>query len=229
MQKRSLFILLLLCPGFLLSQNFLKDSNRVFGLDQILYNGKRYLYLPPPASKGHPYFSSKTYTAGTVTLQDHCYCNVFLNYDLLNQQLLLKYRDEKGTLTIIEVSKAWLNKFTLGENTFEYLDLENNPRFFQVLGEGRIKVLYHWRKTLDVELAIGSYYLTYSAPIRETFLLIDGKIEPFRSKQGFLKLLDPQQRDAIKKFMRKNKIRLNKASDQEIKTLIQFINKTVRE
>jgi hypothetical protein len=228
-QVRWLLILLLLSSGKLFSQNYLKDADRFFGLDQTLYNGKKYTYSPPPASKGHPFLTSRTYTSGTVTLKDHCYCNAFLNYDLLNQQLLLKYKDETGTLVIIEVSKAWLTKFTLGDQTFEYLDIKNNPQFYQVLGDGKMKILYYWRKSLDVDLAIGSYYLLFSSPIRESFLLMNGQMQPFHSKQGLLRLLEPQKRDEVKRFMRKNKVRLNKATDKEITDLINFIDQPGQE
>ncbi len=134
-----LLIILFSISGTLISQNAVKVLDRVYGLDQTLYNGKKYNYSVPSSTKGHQYLISPDYIAGSVTLRGKCYQDINLNYDIFNQQLLLQYEDEKGVLNIIEVSKAWLKSFRRGNLNFEFLSLEKEPRFYQVLGEGQVR------------------------------------------------------------------------------------------
>jgi hypothetical protein len=206
-----------------MSQDSVKVLDRVYGLDQTLCNGKKYIYKPPPGSRGHQYFLSPAYSTGSVTLKGKCYQDISLNYDLLNQQLLLHYTDETGAMNILEVSKAWLKSFSLGDKNFEFLNLEQEPRFFQTLGEGTARILYYWRKTLNVEGSIGSFYLTFSAPERNSYVLMGGQLKPFSTKRSLIKLFDPGHRSEIKSYLRKNKVKVKKASDQVMAKMITFI------
>jgi hypothetical protein len=216
-------IILFSFPGKLISQDAVKVLDRVYGLDQTLCNGKKYNYVPPPGTKRNQYLLSRNYISGSVTLKGKCYQDITLNYDLFNQQLLLKYEDERGAMNIIEVSKAWLTSFSLGKKNFEFLNLEKDPRFFQVLGEGQVRILYYWRKDLKLESTMGSYRYTFSPAIRDSYVLTDGQLKPFITKRNLIGLFDPGHRPAIKSYIRKNKIKVRKASDQVMADLITFI------
>ena len=226
MKSIKILLLLFLLFSFsvtLISQDAITILDQVYGLDQILYNGKKYNYYLPIGTKGHQYLVSPVYIAGSLTLKEKCYHDINLNYDIFNQQLLLKYQDENGATKIIEVSKAWIKSFQLGNMKFEYLSMEKKPRYFQVLGEGEVRILFYWRKSFDLEGSIGSYYYTFSKPIRDSFVLKNGQLKPFNTNQGFIRIFDPAHRPEIKSYMRKNKVRVKKASDQAMSEMINFI------
>ena len=222
--KCSFLILLLFSvSGRLVSQDVVSIYDKVYGLDQTLYNGKKYNYFLPPGTIGHQYIISQDFIAGSVTLKGKSYGNVSLNFDIFNQQLLLKYADETGSLNIIEVSKAWLAGFSLGNMNFELLSTEKNPCFFQVLGDGPLKVLFYWRKNLNLVSAIGSSDYTFTRAARDSFVLANGQFKPFRNKRGLLKLFDHTWRPAIKSYVRKNRVNVKKATDQALTKMINFI------
>jgi hypothetical protein len=226
MKSIKILLLLFLLFSFsltLMSQDSIKVLDQVYGLDQTLYNGKKYNYYLPIGTKGHQYLVAPVYIAGSLTLKEKCYQDINLNYDIFNQQLLLKYNDENGATNIIEVSKAWIKSFRLGNMKFEYLSLEKNPRYYQVLGEGEVRLLYYWRKSFDLEGSIGSYYYTFSKPVRDSFVLKDGQLKPFNTNQGFIRIFGHEQRPEIKSYMHKNKVRVKKASDQTMSDVINFI------
>jgi hypothetical protein len=218
-----LIIYLFFSSGTLNSQEAIKGLDRVYGLDQTLYNGKKYNYCPPAGARGNQNLFSPDYIDGSVTINGKCYQDINLNYDLFNQQLLLKYADKQGAGNIIEVSKAWLLGFRLGMMNFEFLNLEKEPRFFQVLGEGPVRILYYWRKNLDVDGTVGSYHLTFTRAARDSYVLMDGQLKPFRTKRSLVGLFSPGYRPEIKSYLRKNKVNLRKASDQVMAELITFI------
>lgn len=199
------------------------DLDRVYGLDQTLCNGKKYNYAPPPGSKGNQFLLSPVYAAGSVTLKGKCYQDAILNYDILNQQLLLQYADEKGALNIIEVSKAWLKGFRLGNMNFELFGPEKNPGYYQVLGEGSLRIFYFWRKTLNLNDVINSTNFVFSSALRDSYVLMNGQLKPFRTKRSLIKLFETEHRPEIKNYLRKNKIKVRKTSDKAMAEMIIFI------
>ena len=220
----SLFIILFSIPGKLVSQDAAKALDKVYGLDQTLYNGKKYNYFLPPGIKGDQYLISPDYFSGSLTLKGKCYQNIILNYDIFNQQLLLKYEDERGALNIIEVSKAWIESFRLDKMNFEFLNLDNNPHYYQVLGVGRVRIFYYWRKNMKLEATIiGTSGYVFTPAIRDTYVYMDGKLKPYNNKRSLIRLFDPVHRAEIKSYLRKNKVKVKKSSDQVITGMITFI------
>jgi hypothetical protein len=218
-----MLIILFALSGSVKSQDTLKVLDRVYGLDQILYNGKKYTYSPPPGTKGHQYLFSPDYAAGSVTIKEKNYPGLTLNYDIFNQQLLLRYANETGPLNIIEISKSWITGFRMGDMYFEFLVIGQEPHFYQVLGEGRARILYQWRKNLEVDGTIGSCGFAFTRTIRDSYVVIDGALKPFNTKRSLINLFDPAQRQEIKSYLRKNKINVKKSSDRVMAEMITFI------
>ncbi|MFH1297571.1 MAG: hypothetical protein ABIJ04_09900 [Bacteroidota bacterium] len=218
-----LFIILFSFSGTLISQDAATILDRVYGLDQTLINGKKYNFLPPFGTKRDQFLFSPVYIAGSVTLKGKGYQDIELNYDIFNQQLLLKYVDEAGGRNSIEVSKAWLTNFSLGNMNFEFLHLEQEPHFYQVLGERPVQILYYWRKNLDLDVVVGSYNYIFTRAVRDSYVFMDGQLKPFRSKRSLVRLFNPRYRQEIKSYLRKNKVNVKKASDKAMAEMITFI------
>ncbi|MBN1199198.1 MAG: hypothetical protein JXA23_07585 [Bacteroidales bacterium] len=214
----------LLFPVILFPQDAATTLDKVYGLDQTLYNGKKYSYFLPQGTKGDQYFLSPQFIEGSVTLKGTCYEGVELNYDLFNQQLLLQYQEKSGAVKVIEVSKAWLSRFRIGSRHFELLDLGQGARFYQVLGDGPVKILYHWRKDLAQDATVGSSCYFFSSAVKESYLLKDGELQPFRTNKNLIKLFDRDKWPEIKSYLRKNKIKVRKASDQTMAKMINLIS-----
>lgn len=221
-------VFLLFFSGNLISQETRNTFDQVYGPDQKLCNGKKYGYLSPQGTKRDQYLLSPRFSPGRVTLRGKDYEGVSLNYDIYNQQLLLQYHDEGGALYTIEVSQAWLSGFSLGEWNFEFLDPDGTPRFYQVLGDGGVRVLYYWYKTLNLNTAVGSTNYIFSPAVRDSYLIIDGELIRFRKKQSFIRPFEPAVRSEIKSYLRKNKIRVKRASNEKMSDLLSFINGLTR-
>ena len=221
------FLIVVFCsiPGKMISQGVVKDLDQVYGLDQTLCNGKKYVYTPPPGTTRNQYLVSPFYTPGSVKLKGKVFRNILLNYDIFNQQLLLQYANDDGPLNIIEISKAWLNGFSLGNRNFELLKPDQEQRFYQVLGEGPVRILYFWRKTLNLNNAIGTYNFVFSNAIRDSYVLLDGQLKPFNSNRSLVKLFEQGKRPEIKSYLHKNRVKVKKASDQEMTEMVNFIGK----
>ncbi len=218
-----LIIIIFSFPVKLSSQDAAQVFDKVYGLDQTLCNGKRYNYLPPPNASGHQYLISPDFIVGTINIRGKCFQDITLNYDIFNQQLLLQYNSETFFRNIIEVSNAWLTSFRLGNMNFELLNLDQYPRFYQVLGEGPVRVFYFWRKNLNLNNVIGSSNFIFTPATRDSYVFMDGQLRPFKNKQSLIRIFEPGHRQEIKSYMRKNKVKVKKASDQAMAEMITFI------
>jgi hypothetical protein len=225
---KSLFSLLLAClftflSGITWSQTYFSSPDKKYGLDPLLYNGIKYTYFLPPGTGGHQYLQSFDYFTGTVTIKEEIFEGLTLNYDVYNQQLLLRYADEKGAFNIIQVSKAWLKEFQLGEKYFTYFDLGDGLKFYQILGAGQVKLVYYWFKNLNLDVGSSGNF-TFTPAMRSAYVLKEKQLIPFRNKRGFIKILRKENKKEIKRYMRKNRVKLKKASDREMTDLINYIS-----
>ena len=220
-----MIIMLTLLTGPMFSQDTVTLPDRAYGPDQTLCNGKKYTCFLPPGTTGHQYLLSPGFTAGTITIGGKQYPDVSINYDIFNQELLLKFTDESGAVNIIEVSKGWLDGFRLVNRDFRYFAGSKDPGFYQVLGQGPVQVLYYWRKNLNLVAAVGSSNYAFTSAVRDSYVSIGGKRSPFTSKRSLVNLFAPGQRQEIKNYIRRNRIRVNKATDEVIAELVTFIGK----
>jgi hypothetical protein len=220
--KSLIIFILLFSSGKLFSQDSLNLEDRVYGLDQLLCNGIKYKFFTESTINGNQFLESAAYLPGDVTIKGKKFENLRLNYDIYNQQLLLRYSDQLGTITIIEISKAWLEGFHIGILSFECRNIDGVPRIYQVLGNGTFRILYDWNKKLEVEL--GKSNLAFSKAKRISNVLTNGKFNAYKNNRSFVSLFDQTHKPKIKSYIHKNRIRVRKASDKTMTELIDFID-----
>lgn len=218
-----LVVTLFLICGKLISQDAAVVLDRVYGLDPLLYNGKIYTYFMPSGTGGNQFLLSADYLTGEVTIRGKTFEGISLNYDIYNQQLLLQYVNETGAFNTIGISKAWLEKFRIGNMEFRCLSLDNEPTFYQVLGDGPFFIMVHWRKDLKLDATFGAKNFTFTPPIKEQYVLISDQLKPFRNKRSLVSLFDPEHKPEINNYIQLNRIKIKKASDKIMTELINYI------
>jgi hypothetical protein len=221
--RSLLVIIVIFFSGRLISQDAANEMDRVYGLDPLLYNGKKYTYFLPPGTDGNQFLFSTDYIIGEVTIKGKRFDGITLNYDIYNQELLLQYVSETGTFNIIGISKAWLESFRLGNLQFRCLSFNNDPRFYQVLGDGPFYILYFWRKDLRLNTSYGAKNFTFTPSTKNQYVLIGDKILPFRNKRSLISLFDPGHKLEIKDYIHRNGIKIKNASDKTMTVLINYI------
>ena len=224
LSRLSLLLLLLSSPITMSAQVNCNNLDTVYGKDPLLYNGKKYSYFPSSSISGSQFFTSKAYVKGDIMIRDKRYTDLDLNYDILNQKLLLKWADEKGATQVIEISEARLEGFSLGNLDFAFLNSGNKKQIYQVLGEGPYYILYYWKKKLNLDNTVGAAGYTFSEPIRSQYLMIGDQVIPFGSQASFIKKFDPSKRNSIKEYIHRNSIKVMRSTDGVITGLLNYIN-----
>lgn len=224
MRLLSAFVLILV-PVILVSQDIAKESGKIYGLDPLLYNGRKYTYFIPAGAEGHPYLHSPEFIPGSVTIKGKTYRQLLLNYDIYHQELLLQFVNSAGAADIIEVSKAWLEGFALGSQQFEYLGTGNGPRFFQVAGTGNTRILFYHKKDFKLDASSNPATFRFVPARKEGFVTTGEGLFLFRNNRDFTGIFPLEKRADIKNYLRQHRINVKTASDTEITGLADFISK----
>lgn len=153
------------------------------------------------------------------------YDDLSLNYDILNQALLLKYRDHAGATIVIEVSDSWLNSFGIGSFIFKLREQDGlRPLIYQVIKDSSVEVQYHWQKELNLENVASTPVYAFSKPKRNSTVNINGKEFAYENNREFIKAFKDDIQVRIKYYLRVNKIKVKKSSDKAIGSLVNYCN-----
>ncbi|KPL14322.1 MAG: hypothetical protein AMS26_11105 [Bacteroides sp. SM23_62] len=203
-----------------------QDIGSIYGLEPLLHNGRKYSFILSHETIGHPFLHTQNYESGYVLIRNEKFEDQLLNYDIYNQELILKYKDIHGANDLIKLSKAWLRGFNLHDNEFVLMETGNGQKeFFQVIGYDSLKVLYQWQKKMSLTKEVGRSNYHFSEPVKTMYLFRDEAFYKFRNNKSFLAYFEPGQRDSVKKYLTQNKIRVKRASDQKMLNLITFCSR----
>jgi hypothetical protein len=217
-------ILFLLSHVPALAQPASPGIDTIYGSDPLLFNGRQYIYQIPPGSGGNPFLYGPDFKNGWITISGRQYDHLDLNYDIVNQVLLLKYIDQAGYTMVIEVSESWLTCFGIGNSEFEIIRQNEKPRIYQSFNSDNVAIRYYWQKDLSLENVMSTPVYVFSDPGKTSWLVIRGTENEYKKNRDFVKLFDPSIQTVISKYLKNNKIKINKASDASVRALVNFCN-----
>ncbi len=198
----------------------------VFGLDPLLYNGCYYSYFPPPGTIGTPFMESSDFVKGTVKVRGVMFEGLNLNYDVYHQQLVLKYNDAIGAVSQIVISDAWLEGFSLGDMVFKVVQAsDTSKKIFRVTGSGPYYILEYLSKSVALDNQVSSRNYRFSNLKIYRYLQTDAGMKPFSGNKSFLSLFTAEKQLLLRKYLRENRIRVRKCSEQELQRLVNYCNK----
>jgi hypothetical protein len=188
--------------------------------DPLLVNGKHYSFFTNNV-RGHQFISTDNFLTGSLTIKGVLYEDQMLQYDIFNQQLILKYRDQLKTEKIIVVSDAWLTAFNINHQSFIVLPEQDSKKIYQAIGRGDTLVLYAWRKELKLNTQEHQYVFTL--PLREAYVMIHKKFYRFHKNKSFARAFGNELESEILKYLRKYKIKVHQSNDQVIASILKHI------
>ena len=194
--------------------------------DHNLLNGREFEL--PYGAISHPYFNTELYRPGSILLNGQAYDGVPINYDIVDQQLILQVLlQDPGSLFGREINVVlnpeFIDHFEIDGLTFRRMPLpENGNSFFQVVSSGDIGCFLLWKKTLHQSIYSGTTRYTFSKQSREIYLQKKGQLYAVKSRSSFTSLFDEKYQQEINGFLRREKIRFRNASAEELGGLMNF-------
>ena len=232
------FFCLMLCMGFanctldaqadssqhLIFSQLYSSAEEEYGVDQELMNGFLFEDINEDAS-GHPYFLDYFSNQGSMIYRGKPYSNLVLRYNIFDQKLLLVYTFDNVQYKLYP-HEEFISEFSIGNKTFIHkaFGVNEEAKFYQVLGEDLpVKILRYWEKSLTNLYANNSESKMYTERA-EAFILSDNTLLGYTGNSSFTRNFPPEKKAAIKKYLRKNKIKVMYAEDKEMRGLIEFIH-----
>lgn len=195
-----------------------------YGPDMVLTSGEKYHY-PYRAALGNPFLIPGGTADASVQLNGVVYENQDVKYDIYNQLVVLDFIDMTGASRSIILRTEILDLFILDDRLFKKYPQEGSvERFGQVIYEGKISCFYFWKKRYSVGSKVGENQYSFSDPVRQSYLITNGQVIPYKGKRSFLNCFPARERAQIKVFMKENRVRIRKAGDETMRLLMENIN-----
>ena len=211
------------------SQNVF-ERKQMYGPDPMLINGKVYNYFPGTGVKGHQYLNQKEFQRGYLVIHATEYKDVLLNYDLLNQEIILQYTDLQGSNRLLIVSKAWLEEINIAGETFSLRRTPDNQQLIvQTLNQGQIQLHVHWTKRLIADINLVSKQYVFESKKQIFFLTTKDTFQEYTSTKDLLQLFSDQEKEIVKRFMKQHKMKPKTNSILQLTELLDFCNQTLKE
>jgi len=211
-------------PSQLLGQlTFEELVDRAFGSDQTLVNGiqfsNQYIRI-----EGSPYFAGSDYyiagwfRIGSVCIEEQCFDQVRIRYNLYTQKVEIEYVSQEGNLNQILTVPEHIPSFTLEGFEFRRMQLgEEAPMYYMMLSSGSTSCYIGWSKEV---LGGGSSPQRFSEPQR-TYWIYDGEQWiTFDDKKSYLKAFPAERKKDYKALLKREKFMFNVATTADMSHMI---------
>jgi hypothetical protein len=149
---RILLLLIVLAPCLVSAQTDSSISNIVFGpggsknLDQEIYNGRKHLGYPSSIT-GIAYYKTSEWQPGTIIYRDVYYPDVFLKYDLVQNDVIVRHFNGNTAITLFTPR---IKQFTIDGKSFIHFSGNDKsfpaPGLYEEMGKGKISLYVHRSK-----------------------------------------------------------------------------------
>ena len=200
-----------------LKENF----DHLNGPDYNLLNGRQFDL--PYSGISHPYLNADRYRPGCLLLNGEAYDSVTINYDIVDQQVILQSPDNSDQIIKVVLNRELIDQFKIDGLTFRLMSLpETGSPFFQAVSSGDISCYLLWEKKLIRSTASGNTSYNYSKQSREIYIQTEGRLQLVNSRSSFTGIFDEAYRKQIKGYLHREKIRFRNASDEMLSDLMDF-------
>jgi|AntAceMinimDraft_5_1070358.scaffolds.fasta_scaffold84793_2 hypothetical protein len=191
---------------------------------QNLYNGQQY-HIYDSQSEEHPFYLSREWVTGSVFYDGQLFDSVPLLYDIVKDQLVVKYTKSFGKVSLQgeKVSHFYLSEGKSTGHTF--IRLEAGQRagigmrtgFYDLIYDGTSSVIT--RRVKVRQQTISDTKVIIGFPYKEVFYLYArGEYHPVATRKSVLALMADQKRP-LNKYLREQKIKFRKNKEGAILAL----------
>ncbi len=184
-----------------------------------------WLYQYQSVQNGYPYFGDQNWVKSTVSTKYESFRNVLVKYDIYQDALIMPLYRKDGTFPVVLNSQEVMS-FTL--NAYTFINLDNLTAdcshtytgYYELIFDGRLKLVAKWQKLMSDEDKMGGGKFDL---VRTLFLIRDNNLYKLRRNSSLLKLF-PDQKQAIRKYIREKQIYIDRSDDNRLKDLIKYID-----
>ena len=186
--------------------------------DAAIYNGMAHLgYLP--SIKGTAYFQSADWQTGTVVYNEIEYKNISLKYDEVADQVVIRHPTSSYILSLFSPR---VQRFSVGNAQFIYLNEGVPPGFYQVLDRGHMTILAKRTKVITETITGIELERNFDSSTKY-YALTNGKYYPIEKQKSMLALLK-DQRKKIQQHLKSKGIKFKSNPEMAILEMAAYYN-----
>ncbi|MFA6403197.1 MAG: hypothetical protein WCX31_16475 [Salinivirgaceae bacterium] len=196
-----------------------------YGLNSELINGIKYFPLYTNA-RGSAFWEGDEPHIARLVLNGMVFLNQKIQYEINRQEFILTYKDQIGAESKIIVNHQILDSVIVDNHTFVKSYNKNiDQRFIEILYQGVISGYLGFKKEVKfVSAGIESGYV-YSKQKKTNYIVYQNQVFRFKNNRSFLKVTPDVIRLSVNEYLKKNKITIRNASNEDIKMLFEYANK----
>lgn len=198
------------------------DYLRLMKQNASLYNGAEYI-APKQLIEGFPFFGRENYFEGRIVSSGVSYFDVPIQYDLVNDALLI-WSYDRSILLMLNSEKV--ERFHLGNESFirgsliKNDDAQIRKGFFQLIHEGQSMAVSKKQKVVVQKTASDKSYAFYKQ-FDSYYLIINGDWIQVASQKSVINALK-NNKDAIKAFINKQQLNFRKSPELFLKEVLTY-------
>jgi hypothetical protein len=175
--------------------------------------------------EGTAYYSSPEWQKGTVVFQQVFYTDVYLKYDLVTDELVIRHFDKYSRVILFTPR---VGSFTLGNRRFINLAAGDNFKkgFYEELSMGKVSLYAKHTKQLDQTATINGIERKFSEK-HEYYLLKDERYYRVKSDKALIDLLS-DKKTAIKDWLKRSGIKYKQDPETALKKIADYYNQLTR-
>lgn len=197
------------------------------------YQGKAYSEQNYTNMVGDPYLIPRWFE-GSVQFVDKKPITVKLKYNLLNDQLLFQNARDSSAMVFIDPVKSFsFNMFKIDESDlaplvftdgYPAIDAQTPTSFYQVIADGKVKLLKRYRKIIRTDQAFNSATATQSFEMINPvyYIVTGGTIARIKPGQKAIMTALGDKADKLQAYIKGTSV--NYKSDAELSKLFNYYN-----
>ncbi|NOQ24114.1 MAG: hypothetical protein GQ564_02030 [Bacteroidales bacterium] len=206
----------------------INESQNVYSANDELINGCVYP-LPNSRRQGDPYLKDQ-WTEASIYIKNNKYTKLFIKFDLVLGDVILKAELNDGVIKLVNLNKFQVDSFLIGNTLFvnsNNLSIDKKKiTYLEQIYKGRYSLYKEYKKIFIKEYNNITPYGKYSSLKTDLYFIENDTPVNVDRKSSFLKNFGTERQNEIKSFMKKNKIKYSKASNQELIKLMIFCTNT---
>ena len=215
----------LVCSHTVSGQRDMGNIDDVYGLNSELYNGRIYSDFYGSSVKGHPFLLNPEYAVGSIKINNKSYLEQSINYDVFKQKVLLSFTNHTQIQQIIEFPLPNIQSFSFSDKDFQLMKMpDSSLRIFQVIGKDMYPILVYWTKSINTASSTSIYDYQFTNTKRSLWFVKNHHFYSIKKNKSLIKLFGKDQSIGLKKWLKRENIRIQKASDQQLQQVSEYLN-----
>jgi hypothetical protein len=205
-------------------EDIIKFSEQNYGLDDYLYQGRKYIYRNVKAN-GHPYFNTTEWKSATIYCNGRSYQGLTIQYDIENDMFILQVINRLGKTEYIYAENSLIDSLQFDNHLFINLQKVSNSiqanGFYEFVFSGKFMyIVKHGKQFINNYNAINPYG-TYSKQLSVLYIIRGNELTACPGMKDFLSCFESNKKE-IRRFARQHHIHYKKADKDDLIALCGY-------